>query len=106
MQSENQVLTLGGCAASGPKNDDDRCAPRPRGIQCYNCWLLGHTSNICPGRKRRNLNGIRRAKATPPSGRQLRPLVTGMTYRRRMVLFPLKTDTESRLTNFKFVRLR
>jgi hypothetical protein len=67
MQSEN-VRTVGWGAASGPKNDEDRCAPRrPHGIQCYNYGLLGHTRNGCPRGQKKNLNGIGRKKATPPS---------------------------------------
>ena len=38
MGSENQTRTIEGVPASGPKNDDDRCAPRrPRGSLCFNC---------------------------------------------------------------------
>jgi len=48
MQPESQVQTIGGGAASGPGNDDDRCAPRPRGIRCYNCGLSGHILSNCP----------------------------------------------------------
>ena len=59
---------VGGGAASGPKNDDDRCAPRrPHDIQCYNCGLMGHTCSSCPRRQRRSLNGIGRTKVAPPS---------------------------------------
>jgi hypothetical protein len=67
MQSEDQVWTIGGGVASGPKNDDDRCAPRPRGIQCYSCGLLGHAGGGCPRGQKKNLNWIGRRKATPPS---------------------------------------
>jgi len=67
MQSEDQVRTMGGGVAPGSKNDDDRCAPRQRGIQCYNCGLLRHTRSSCPRGQRRNFNGIGRTKATPPS---------------------------------------
>jgi len=59
---------------SGPKNDDDRWAPRrPHDIQCYDCGLMGHIRRNCPrghvptgagyGR-RRDLNGIGRVKMT------------------------------------------
>ena len=58
---------VGGGTASGPKDDDDRRALRPRGIQCYNCGLLGHIRNNCPRGQRRNLNGIGRTRTTPPS---------------------------------------
>jgi hypothetical protein len=68
MQSEDQERTVGGGTVSGPKNDAVRCAPRPRGIQCYNCGLMGHTRSSCPRGQKRNLNGIGRTKATPPSG--------------------------------------
>jgi len=68
MQSEDQVRTMGGGTASGPKKDDDRCAPQPRGIQCYNCGLFGHTRGSCPRGQRNNLNGIGRTKAILPSG--------------------------------------
>jgi len=64
-------------ASPGPKNDDDRYAPRrPCGIRCYSCGLAGHTRNSCPrghtptdagyGRTR-DLNGIGRTKTTPTS---------------------------------------
>jgi hypothetical protein len=68
MQSEEQERTMGGGAVSGPKNDDDRYASRPRGIQCYNCGLMGHIRSNCPRGQKRNLNGIGRTKMTPPSG--------------------------------------
>ena len=58
---------LGGGAVSGPKDDDDRRALRPRGIQCYNCGLMGRISVNCPRGQRRNLNGIWRTRITPPS---------------------------------------
>lgn len=64
LQSEDQVWTTGGGAASRPKNDEDCCAPRPRWIQCYNCGLLGLTRCSCPRGQRRNLNGIGRTKQT------------------------------------------
>ena len=67
MGTENKARTIEGSSASGTKDDDDRRAPRPRGIQCYNCGLLGHTRSSCPRGQRRNLNGIGRTKATPPS---------------------------------------
>ena len=68
MQFEDQVRTIGGGTVSGPKNDDDRCAPRrPYGIQCYNCGLVGHTRSSCPRGQRRNLNGIGRTRTTPSS---------------------------------------
>ena len=57
----------GGHTMSGPKDDDDRRMPRPRGIQCYNCGLFGHVSINCPRGQRRNLNGIGRTRTTPPS---------------------------------------
>jgi hypothetical protein len=38
---------------SGPKNGDDRYAPRrPRDIICYNCGLKGHIKRNCPGGQR------------------------------------------------------
>jgi hypothetical protein len=37
-----------GGGPSGLKNDDNRCVPQTRGIQCYNCGLLGHTRSSCP----------------------------------------------------------
>jgi hypothetical protein len=43
-----QLPTVEGGAASGPKNGDDRYAPRPQGIQCFNCGLVGHTRRECP----------------------------------------------------------
>ena len=62
---------------SGPKNDDDRYAPRrPCGIRCYNCGLVGHTRSSCPrghpptdarDGRRRDLNGIGRTRTTPSS---------------------------------------
>jgi len=70
MGSENHVRTIGGDQKSGPKIDDDRWAPQPRGIQCFNCGLLGHVRSNCPKNRGqgRNLNGIGRTKTTPPSG--------------------------------------
>jgi len=65
MQSENHARTMEG--ASGPKGDDDRRAPQPRGIQCYTCGLLGHIRRNCPRGRGKNLNGIGRTKTTPPS---------------------------------------
>jgi len=56
-----------GGAKSGPKNDDDRYAPRPRGIRCYECGLMGHMRSHCPPRRGKRLNGIWRTKAIPPS---------------------------------------
>jgi len=67
MGAENEARTTEGGAASGPKNDDDRCAQRPRGIQCYKWGLLGHTRSSCLRGQGKNLNGIGRTKATPPS---------------------------------------
>jgi hypothetical protein len=68
MATEYQERAIRGGTASGPKNDDGRYAPRrPHGIQCYNCGLMGHTRNSCPRGQRRDLNGIGRTKATPPS---------------------------------------
>jgi hypothetical protein len=68
MTTEYQERTIGGGSASGPKNDDGRCAQRrPHGIQSFNCGLLGHTRNGCPRGRRRNLNGIGRTKTIPPS---------------------------------------
>ena len=67
MDTENQARTIEGGSASGPKDDDDRRVPRPRGIQCYNCRLLVHTRSNCPRVQGKNLNGIGRTKATPPS---------------------------------------
>ena len=68
MPSENHARTIGGGAASGPKNDDDRCAPRrPHDIRCFNCGLLGHIRSSCPRGQRRSLNGIGRTKVAPPS---------------------------------------
>ena len=58
---------VGGGTVSGPKDDDERRAPRPRGIQCYNCGLEGHFRRDCPRGQRRNLNGIGRTKTTPSS---------------------------------------
>jgi len=67
-QPDNRVGTQGGGAASGPRNDDDRCAPRrPYGIQCYNCGLVGHTRRSCPRGQTRGLNGIGRTRPTPSS---------------------------------------
>jgi hypothetical protein len=60
-----KFLTMGGSAMSGLKNGDDRCAPRPQGIQCYNCGLEGHTRRVCPRGQNRNLNGIGRTNLTP-----------------------------------------
>ena len=41
MHPQNQVRAIGGGAASGPKNDDDRFAlGRPHDIQCFNCGLV------------------------------------------------------------------
>ena len=68
MPSENHARTIGGGAAVGPKNDDDRCAPRrPHDIRCYNCGLMGHTRSGCSRGQRRSLNGIGRTKVAPPS---------------------------------------
>jgi hypothetical protein len=67
-QYEYNGWTVGGGAASGPKNADERYAPqRPRGIQCYNCGLIGHTRSSCPRGQRGNLNGIEKTNVTPPS---------------------------------------
>jgi hypothetical protein len=41
MGAENEARTTEGGAASGPKNDDDRCAQRPRGIQRSFREILG-----------------------------------------------------------------
>lgn len=51
----SEVLTIGGEAACGPRNDDDCCAPRPRCIRCYNwgCWDLLVVA--CYGRRGRKL---------------------------------------------------
>ncbi len=59
--------SVGGGAASGPKNGDDRYAPRPQGIQCFNCGLRAHTRRGCPRGQYRNLNGIGRTNTTPSS---------------------------------------
>jgi hypothetical protein len=67
MDQETHARTIEGGAKSGLKNDDDRCAPRPRGIRCYSCGLLGHLRSECPRGQTRGLNGIGRTKATPPS---------------------------------------
>ena len=56
-----------GGAKLDPKNDDDRYAPRPRGIRCYECGLMGHMRSNCPRGRERSLNGIGRKKAIPPS---------------------------------------
>jgi hypothetical protein len=60
-----QCPPVEGGATSGPKNGDDRCAPRPKGIQCYKCGLFGHTQRRCPRGQNRNPNGIGRTNATP-----------------------------------------
>lgn len=44
----NQWPPVEGRIATEPKSGDDRCAPRPKGIQCYNCRQLGHTHRGCP----------------------------------------------------------
>lgn len=62
-----QTLTIGGGATSGPKNGDDRYAPRPQGIQCYNCGLMGHTRRGCPRGQSKYPNGIGRTNTTPSS---------------------------------------
>jgi hypothetical protein len=67
MKSEEQAWTMEGGTAPGPKSDDDRYARKPRGIQCYNCGLLGHIRSNCPRGQKRNLNGIVRTKTTPSS---------------------------------------
>jgi len=68
MGNDSRARDIEGSAASGPRNDDDRCAPRrPCGIQCYNCGLFGHTKSGCPRGQRKNLNGVGRTKAAPPS---------------------------------------
>ena len=54
-------------AMSGPRDDDGRRAPQPRGIQCFNCGLEGHFRRNCPRGQRRNLNGIGRSRTTPTS---------------------------------------
>ena len=46
--------SVGGGAASGPKSGDDRYAPRPQGIQCYNCGQMGHTRRGCSRGQQRN----------------------------------------------------
>ena len=67
-QPEDQARAQGGGAASGPRNDDDRYAPRrPYGIQCYNCGLLGRTRRSCPRGQGKDLNGIGRTRQTPSS---------------------------------------
>ena len=66
LQSDVKGRTKGGGAESGPKNDDDRCAPRrPYDIRCFNCGLKGHIRRDCP--RGQSLNGIGRTKATPSS---------------------------------------
>ena len=65
--TQSYAQVVGGGAVSGPKDDDDRRAPRPRGIQCYNCGLDGHFRRDCPRGQRRNLNGIGRTRTTPLS---------------------------------------
>ena len=67
MGNKNQAPAIEGGATSGPKNDDDRCAPRPRGIRCFNCGLMRHISRDCLRGQGRGLNGIGRTKVTPPS---------------------------------------
>jgi len=63
MGNDSRARDIEGRAASGPKKDDDRCAPRrPRGIHCYNCGLFGHTKGVCPRGQKKNVNGIGRAK--------------------------------------------
>jgi len=62
------VRTAGGVPNSGPKADDDRCAPRrPQGTYCFNCRRQGHFCRDCPRGQRGNLNGIGRTKTTPSS---------------------------------------
>ena len=48
--TEDTVWAIVGGAASGLENCDDTCAPRPQGIQCYNCELLGHTVVVLEGK--------------------------------------------------------
>jgi len=51
--------TYKGARRRGPKNDDNRCAPRrPRGIQCYNCGLFGHTKGGLSTRAKEEFNPL------------------------------------------------
>ena len=77
-RSQGQGQTKGGGAESGPRNDDERYAPGPRGIQCYRCGQLGHIRSNCQ-RARQKFKRDREDEIDPAIQPEMKPTAMSCT---------------------------